>query len=97
VGHLAAAFLQKPAGLLRTPRHFDRFFAVLHILRQGKLSFQSSCFGVHMKKKTRKQRKSRPPVRNVSHLSPATHRESVKKNKIKPMSQPWLQVVSGGI
>ena len=50
-----------------------------------------------MKKKTRKQRKSRPPVRNVSHLSPATHRESVKKNKIKPMSQPWLQVVSGGI
>lgn len=25
-GHVAAAFLRKPAGLLRTPRHSDRLF-----------------------------------------------------------------------
>ena len=27
-GHVAAAFLQKHAGLLRAPRHFDRFFKI---------------------------------------------------------------------
>jgi hypothetical protein len=57
----------------------------------------NSCFGAPMKKKTRKQRKSRVPVRNPSRLPIATHRQTVNKGKAEPVAQPWLQLVSSGI
>jgi len=50
-----------------------------------------------MKKKNRKQRKSRVPLRNVSRPPAATHRQTMKRGKGEPVPQPWLQLVSGGI